>query len=204
MPKPGVSAKGAARREEILATAFRVVAERGFPGATIRGIGRELGIEPAHILYYFGSREELFKEILEEWDAGSLSTARPDADALEVYVSAIRHNVAIRGLVHLYLSFAAEAVDPSHPAHDYFRDRFALSVRELSAAVEAGLRAGLIRPEVDANRAARSIIALADGLQLQALMDPDVDAATLLSAAVDDLFLTRNRTDVGRPANLEP
>jgi AcrR family transcriptional regulator len=202
MPSAGASPKGLARRREILSTAVRVIAERGYPGATIRGIGRELGIEPAHILYYFGSREQLLIEVLKQWDAGNLANARPDADALELYVAALRSNIQIRGLVHLYLSFAAEAVDPAHPAHSYFSDRFALTVRELSAAIAAGQDRGLIARRVDPVRAARSFVALADGLQLQALVDPTIDVPTALEASVDEMFISGRREYVGRPSDL--
>ncbi|GAA1924656.1 hypothetical protein GCM10009775_16200 [Microbacterium aoyamense] len=200
MASRGSYAKGSARREEILATAVRVVSEKGYPGATLRGIGRELGIEPAHILYYFGSREELLQEVLEAWDAGSLDAVEEGADALAVYAAAIRNNATIRGMVHVYLSFAAEAVNPAHPAHDYFRRRFALSVQELSAAVRSGQESGVIRAEVDPERTARMLIALADGLQLQALMEPAVDASADLDAAIDGLFIVGSRIPIERSA----
>lgn len=195
-------AKGHARREEILDTALRVIAENGYHGTSLRGIGRELGMQPANILHYFDSREDLLREVIELWDATNLEAARAGADALQVYVDSIRRNLTIRGVVHLYLAFAAEAVDKGHPAHDFFRDRFALSVRELSAALTAGQEAGQVRNTIDPGRAARAIIALCDGLQLQSLVDPAVDAIADLEAAIDDLFVSGERSPIARPARL--
>jgi AcrR family transcriptional regulator len=202
VPARGTSEKGSARREEILTTALRVISERGYHGTTLRGIGRELGVEPAHLLYYFTSREDLLREVIQRWDAGSFAVAGEGADSLEVFSGAIAHNVEIRGVLHLYLGFAAEAVDPQHPAHAFFRDRFAVNVAELAAAIRTGQQEGSVLPELHPERTARMLMALADGLQLQALMDPAVDAPAELDAALDALFVDGVRRPIGRPAEL--
>ncbi|WP_243076429.1 TetR/AcrR family transcriptional regulator [Microbacterium sp. SS28] len=204
MPTKGTYAKGSARREEILATALQVIAEKGYHGTTLRGIGRELGVEPAHILYYFASREDLLREVIERWDAVSLTEPEPDADALEAFAAAIRRNLSIRGIVHLYLAFAAEAIDVEHPAHAFFRDRFTSVVEELAATIAFGQEAGSIRPELDPDRTARQLVALADGLQLQALMDSTADAPTDLEATLDSLFVGGRRVRLARPYQLRP
>lgn len=200
MPSRGSYAKGSARREEILEVARRVIAEKGYHRTTLRGIGRELGLEPANILYYFGSRDGLLREVIERWDAGNIEALNLDADSLELYATAIRRNVAIRGIVHLYLAFATEAVDADHPAHDFFRDRFASVVHELAVTLRVGQDAGQVRADVDPERASRLLIALADGLQLQALMDPSIDAPGDLEAAMDELFVDGARSRIARPS----
>jgi len=202
VPSRGTSEKGSARREQILTTALRVISERGYHGTTLRGIGRELGVEPAHLLYYFDSREDLLREVIERWDAESLALGDANADALELYSKAVKNNVSIRGVLHLYLAFAAEAVAPEHPAHTFFRDRFAVNVREISAAIRTGQVDGSVLPDLHPERTARLLIALADGLQLQALMDPDVDAPAELDAALDALFVSGERTAIDRPTDL--
>jgi AcrR family transcriptional regulator len=47
-------------RELILDTARTCFAERGFEGATIREIAARAGVNPALVLYYFGSKQRLF------------------------------------------------------------------------------------------------------------------------------------------------
>lgn len=51
---------GGASREAILTAARRAFAERGYGGATIRGIAREAGVDPALVLHFFGSKDDLF------------------------------------------------------------------------------------------------------------------------------------------------
>ncbi|QKJ18381.1 TetR/AcrR family transcriptional regulator [Microbacterium hominis] len=205
MPARRTSAKGAARREQILATALRVIGEQGFRAATLRGIARAAGMETAHVLYYFGSREGLLREVIERWDAGATATAAAagGADALEVYAAAVRRNLSVRGAMHLHLSFAAEAVDADHAAHTFFRDRFARTERGIADALCAGQEAGLVRADLDPARAARLLVALADGLQLQSLMDTDLDVRADIDAALDDLFTGGKRVPLV-PTHDEP
>src|SRR4051812_6274307 len=47
-------------REAVLAAARGAFAERGFDGATIRGIATAAGVDPALVHHYFGSKDKLF------------------------------------------------------------------------------------------------------------------------------------------------
>jgi AcrR family transcriptional regulator len=47
-------------REAVLAAARSAFAERGFDGATIRGIARAAGVDPALVHHYFGTKDKLF------------------------------------------------------------------------------------------------------------------------------------------------
>lgn len=194
MPEQRWSPKGEARREEILAAAMRELAANGYGGITVRAIARAMGLEPAHILYYFGTREALLESLIDRWDARA---TLPDAGGeampggmLDTYVAAIDRNMAQPGIVHLYLAFAAEAADPSHRSHAYFRARFSRVLGLLADGIRAEQRAGRISPDVDAELAGRELIAIADGMQLQALVDPSVDAPSAIDRAVAALRAT--------------
>ncbi len=52
-------------REAILAAARGAFAELGFDRATIRGIAAAAGVDPALVLHYFGSKEQLFGDALQ-------------------------------------------------------------------------------------------------------------------------------------------
>jgi AcrR family transcriptional regulator len=58
--RPGIS--GA--RADILAAAGRAFAERGYARATIRGVAREAGVDPALVHHYFGNKRGLFIEAM--------------------------------------------------------------------------------------------------------------------------------------------
>lgn len=47
-------------RAEILASARRAFAQRGYDGATVRAIAGDAGVDPALVHHFFGSKPELF------------------------------------------------------------------------------------------------------------------------------------------------
>jgi AcrR family transcriptional regulator len=52
-------------RDAVLAAARTAFAERGFDGATIRGIAGDAGVDPALVHHYFGSKDQLFLAAIE-------------------------------------------------------------------------------------------------------------------------------------------
>ncbi|HET6212219.1 MAG TPA: TetR family transcriptional regulator [Micromonosporaceae bacterium] len=52
-------------REAILAAARQAFGERGFDGASIRTIATSAGVDPALVHHYFGTKEQLFLEIVQ-------------------------------------------------------------------------------------------------------------------------------------------
>lgn len=65
MAARGPYAKGKAKRAEILDTALRVIAEQGYSGATVKQLADAVGLSQNGLLHYFGSKDNLFLEILE-------------------------------------------------------------------------------------------------------------------------------------------
>jgi len=63
--RPGRRPGDACTRVDILAAARDEFAERGFDRATIRGIAATAGVDPALVLHYFGSKEQLFGDALQ-------------------------------------------------------------------------------------------------------------------------------------------
>ncbi|WP_164852687.1 TetR/AcrR family transcriptional regulator [Novosphingobium umbonatum] len=183
----GASPKGAARREEILSGLMDKIAQQELRNPSLREIGRALELEPAHILYYFKSREDLLQSVIIRWDENAAQYADGLAMTLDNFAEQVRRNIAIPGVVHLYLTFAAEAVDPAHAAHDFFRQRFDRVCQTLEQRIVEEQRQGRIAADVDPVSKARQLIALSDGLQLQSLVDPKVDAAQVLFDAIGDL-----------------
>jgi AcrR family transcriptional regulator len=52
-------------RDAVLTAARAAFAERGFDGATIRGIASTAGVDPALVHHYFGSKDKLFLAAIE-------------------------------------------------------------------------------------------------------------------------------------------
>ncbi|MCX5560997.1 TetR/AcrR family transcriptional regulator [Streptomyces sp. NBC_00038] len=67
--------RNAPPREDVLAAAMDMIAERGLEKLTMAALGREVGMSSGHLLYYFHSKDELLLRTL-EWSEGRLGVER--------------------------------------------------------------------------------------------------------------------------------
>ena len=127
--------------------------------------------------------------ILERWDADCWRHAedKADGDRIEVFIQAVGRNAEIPGIVQLYLAFAIEAANPEHPAHEYFHARFSRIQIGLGDAVKERQRSGHLASSMLPSSLAQRLIAVADGLQLQALLTPNIDVVQQLRQTLDEV-----------------
>jgi len=62
-------------REDVFAEAMAAIAEHGLAALTMAALGRRLGMSGGHLLYYFGSKDQLLLETL-RWSEGLLGERR--------------------------------------------------------------------------------------------------------------------------------
>lgn len=184
MPQRGPYARGIARREEILRIALEVFSRQGYRGTSLREIARLNGMSLPGLMHYFDSKEHLLTAILEKRDEVDSNALDSDADAVDGLVAVMRHNRDVPGLVQLHLTLAAAAEDPEHPAHGHFIARLAILRPQLVEAIRARIDEGSARADLDPERAARLLIAAADGIQIQWALDRSIDMA----ADVEELW----------------
>lgn len=181
MARRGSYAKGIAKREEILTAALDVIARDGYGRASVRELADAVGLSQAGLLHYFSSKEELFAEILRRRDEVDAATFIDDAGSddptalMREYPGLVRHNADVPGLVQLYARLSADATDPEHPAHAFFADRNRRFRAFAAEGVRAAQASGSLPDDLDPQRVATMLMALADGLQTQWLMDPELD-----------------------------
>jgi len=78
--------------QHILKVAEKIFSERGYRGATISGIAAEAGLPKANVLYYFKSKEALYKGVLNRlyitWNSqmSEMSADSHPSDALRNYI----------------------------------------------------------------------------------------------------------------------
>ena len=176
MTSRGPYARGIAKREEILDVALDLVARKGYDRTSVREIARMTGLSQAGLLHHFSSKEELFTEVLRRRDA------RNEAEYIENYggvvnvdglVSIVQRNRDEPGLVRLYVTMSAESTDTDNPAHDFFQGRYHRLRSDLAADIRSRQAAGDFAPDLDADSVASLLIAAADGMQLQWLLNPE-------------------------------
>ncbi|MCC6497057.1 MAG: TetR/AcrR family transcriptional regulator [Propionibacteriaceae bacterium] len=185
MPRPTRYAKGLAKREEILTVALEVIARTGYRRTSVKELANAVGLSQAGLLHYFASKEELFAEILALRDVVDENAAGERGESpIDALVSVVRHNAEVPGLVQLFAQFSVAAGDPEHPAHDAFVDRYARIRKSLAEDIAERQQAGTLPSNLDPVTAANLVIAAADGLQIQWLLDPELDMAEHLAGLV--------------------
>lgn len=181
----GAYAKGIARRQEILDRAIEVFATRGADRTSLRAIAREVGVTHAALTHYFGSLEELLVAVYRESNApGRHPEAPDDATPVESMILSARVNREVPGLVQLYSTLVASALEDGHPAaREFATDRFARLRASIATTVRQQQGEGRMRDDVEPEAVAALVIAASDGLQTQWLLDPSApqhEALTLL------------------------
>ncbi|WP_432180680.1 TetR/AcrR family transcriptional regulator [Streptomyces sp. NBC_00063] len=185
MAPRGSYAKGIAKREEILTTALDIVARVGYSRATVRELAQAVGLSQTGLLHHFGTKEQLFVEILrrrDEVDQRVFDTLDDSGrvaptDLQRALTTLVRHNAEVPGLVQLYSRFSSEAAEPSHPAHAYFRDRYAEARASIATAVQQQQATGSLPADLNPDRLGIIMFALLDGLQAQWMYDSEIDMA---------------------------
>jgi AcrR family transcriptional regulator len=123
---------------------------------------------------HLGTTED---EVPDDW-----ATGRPAGVNLRRLCAAtMQRNATQPEIVRLFTVLAAESLEPTHPAHDYFARR-----QEQAATAYAALAGHLTdRPEL----LARQILAMMDGLQIQWLRNPEAtDLVQEWETAAETLF----------------
>lgn len=176
-------AKGIARRQEILDKAIVVFAERGSKRTSLRAIAQEVGVTHAALTHYFGSLEELLVAVYRESERRTREE-HPESPGLSparmMRVSA-EENRSVPGLVQLYSTLVAAALDEGHAAaHEFATQRFSRVRAQLADRVRELQTTGELRADLDAELVSSLVIAASDGLQTQWLLDPSVDHGAAL------------------------
>lgn len=189
----GQYVKTAARRQEIVKAALEVYSGSGFRDGSLREVADKVGISQAGLLHHYPSKSHLLKAVL-EWrdeDAGRrMGDPLPKGtDLLRAMIDLAEYNASTPKLVQLHVVLSAEATAPNHPVHDYFVHGYARLVDNLRHAFEEIAQRGELVPGVDPGSAARTLVALLDGLQVQWLLDrSSVDMAVDLRRFLDGLL----------------
>lgn len=194
--------KGRERREQILDTALEVFGESGFRGATVREIAAQCGISHQLLHHYFSSKEELLMAVLRRRDERLRQFFDSDEGlSPQEMIAFARDNLHRPGHIEMYTSAAAEAGSADHPAHEYYRDYMSSIVEALTRWFERHADQVSLRPGIDPRSAARIVLAVQDGVQLQWLYYHDEPHPPDVIEMVLDLLVSSDATVRAPPRN---
>jgi AcrR family transcriptional regulator len=182
------------RRDQMLAAASKLIAERGFSDTRIADVAKRVGASPALVIYYFGTKDSLLTEALRwserSWYAEAeemLQSTEKLRDRLEVlseWTLVADKQQELTGDWGLWFDLRAQAF--RHPEVKKDRAELDAQWRDLIArVVQEAVDKGEIE-KVDVRHFAIMWGSLLDGLVVQvALDDPVVDVALARRIAME-------------------
>ena len=170
------------RRLLLLKSAFREVAEKGFSEVTLEDIAGRAGVSKGVTLYYFESKEDLFRELfgwlidsIQKRMRQAVDSAADPVEKLHALVALIFPSPAKnRAFFRAYVDFCGLA-----SRRESFRqigERFYANCRQLDGELVAdGIRRGVFLAR-DPVEAASTLRAIFDGLMMQWLTEKEPEA----------------------------
>ncbi|WP_396667669.1 TetR/AcrR family transcriptional regulator [Microbacterium sp. R86528] len=179
------SPKGEQRRREILVAAGDVFAQGGFDSASLAEIAQKAGITQAGLLHHYPSKNALLFAVLDNREVvEDDSAAGGDADTsateeahgvgfLIAFLTALRRHEKDPSETAFFSILSTESVTPTHPAHAYFLNRYKSVPRDMNLELERVFDAAKLPPKTSIFDLSRTLIAIADGMRIQWLFEPD-------------------------------
>jgi AcrR family transcriptional regulator len=165
------------------------VAERGAAGSTFEHVAREAGVSRGLLHYYFGTKERLLVEVVRRDTElrvarldEPLAAAKDVDDVLDVLVSSlldtIEHEPGVFGLLFEVFSAGRRNEEIRREVADLFRR----TRDHVAVILEDKEREGAVALPFGAGPTVSYLIAIADGIALQVLSDPDLDQKSVIEA----------------------
>ena len=173
-----------ASREKIISAATQFFSQQGFHGAVMAEIAASAGLTLPGLLHHFPNKNELLMAVLAERDRADKLRFEPVTSPthhppLYHLIRQVEYNETVPGLVQLFSILVSESAQIEHPAHGFFKQRYATLRITFTELLRAAQQKGDIRTDIPANQLAVMVISMMDGLQIQWLLDPsDVEMRT--------------------------
>lgn len=195
----GRYAKGVIKREAILDAALEVFSQVGFQGSTLREIARNCGVSHQSLMHYFPTKQELLIAVLHRRDERlRRHFDDPSGMAVGELIALAEYNATAPGHIELFSAAAAEATAADHPGHEYYTEFYRGLVASMTAFLTIAEEHGMLKPGITPEDAARVLLALVDGLQLQWLYDRDAVKVAALIRTVFEGLLTVTLDELGK------
>ena len=163
------------RREVFLAAAYRTIKKKGIAGATVRAVAKEAGFTTGALVHYVDSMDSLLVQA-SEYAARDVRARMEAAENLPNALAALRHVLYLalctdndkRGNWNFFLGFWERSVHNAavrRVTHARYREW----LKRTGRLIRNAQKAGQIPGDVDVRLAARSCVALIDGIAIQAL-----------------------------------
>jgi TetR/AcrR family transcriptional regulator, transcriptional repressor of bet genes len=186
------------RRAELCAAVWRLASREGLEAVTVRGVAQEAGWSTGAVVHYFSDKEDLllsaFQTVADRVSRRLETLEERTSDPLELARAWLVEGLPVDGdrKAEVRVWFALLGLALTRPAlaraqrltYRAWRGRVAELLREAQAA-------RVLRADVDCDASATALVALVDGLAVQATFEPravsGARAVELVDAHLDAL-----------------
>ncbi len=164
----------------ILIQAMRIFLEKGYHGTSIDDITKAAGLTKGALYWHFGSKEDLLKRIVKEFERrfldGLIQAVKDvQGDILDKMEKFFRYNAAFsyynRELCVSFTTLAAELVGAHHGTEPEFKRVYKKYQKFLSNLILQGKKEKIFKKEIDPGLTALIIIAFHDGILIRWFMN---------------------------------
>ncbi|WP_420363460.1 TetR/AcrR family transcriptional regulator [Curtobacterium aetherium] len=158
-----------------------------FHEARVEHVAERLDISTDELHQHFPSWDGLVLAAVDRWNGARMDeVAREvgDGSTVELLRAIVSSNAEDPALMRLLVALLSVAGNPDHPMSAYLRSRYQLFFAQVKRGLEHDVAVGRAPHTMDPRRGAEQLIALYEGLQLQALLRTDLDLVAAFDRAV--------------------
>ncbi|PYY37832.1 hypothetical protein DEJ16_05720 [Curtobacterium sp. MCJR17_055] len=158
--------------------AIAVLHDGGTTSFSIEAVAERSGMSVSELEGLFPNRHALLAATVERWTRAVSAPLLPmitERGTVAFMHALLAAHVEESGLMRLLASTLAAATDPSVDGADYYRSAYRQFRETIRTALAADVREGREPATMDPERGAQQLLALYDGLRLQALLTGDTD-----------------------------
>lgn len=162
-----------ADRIDVVEATIRVLQRLDYHEATHNAVAAELGVSLDAVTRHFPSWDGLVIATMERWMSGRQAGIWDVAlvrGAVPFLRELVKVNLDEPALTRLQLAILCAASNPSHPGHSYIRQQYMTLFGYVQHALSQDITAGREPATMQPARGAEQLLAIYEGLQVQAMM----------------------------------
>ncbi|RZU66141.1 TetR family transcriptional regulator [Microterricola gilva] len=179
-----------ARRAEIIEVAHALILEKGYRDLSLREVARRCEMSAPGLMHYFPDMHTLLEAVLAHRDEIDLAAIQdgtsPSPQFTDFIDAATRYYSDRAEEMSRFDALEVEALDPQHPAHDWFATRNERNLELVRPAVE--------REFENPDRVIQLLRYLIDGIRLSWMRNPENRDFESGLRALQDLLVILPRT----------
>jgi TetR/AcrR family transcriptional regulator, acrAB operon repressor len=192
-------AEAAITKDQLLKAGLKVFSRKGYTTSTLEDIAREAEVTRGAIYWHFGSKAELFDELLTSYSGLSAEIVQQAASEggtlLEILervlirlLSAVETNPLLKEVMEISL-YKTERINELNPVYQKLNEAAVNLLAGITQVMQNGINEGSIRNDLQAVDIARSYLAYQNGITSLWLTNPSAFSLEEKATSFASIFI---------------